>query len=320
VSVAFQNEVVSPGKLVVAPAEAAQWVAQQIERGMALRRAKVRHAEDLEKAREKKSEWVNQTNDLLKGMFDTESVAQEFNTWEVRVLPDYADVSLFIDVFYEEMDQRLLRLSSIHRRIPAANGSNGSAAPSLPRSALVAAPVISAAPGAGVKVSARSAISPAIAEGISAPAQPDDPHGHCLLILHGETAGAADRVSEFVSCLDFDPVRVEISPGDNTAAIEKFEQNANAAFAMIVLDGPTAALARPGSGGQVDSRLVFQLGYCVGKLGLRRVCVLMPDGGGSFCDEHGVLFVPLDAADGWQLQVARQLKRSGIEIDLNRLC
>jgi uncharacterized protein Usg len=320
VSIAFQNEVVSPGKLVVAPADAAQWVMQQIERGTVIRKAKVRNAEDLEKAREKKSEWVNQTNDLLKAMFDTESVAQEFNTWEVRVLPDYADLSLFIDVFYEEMDQRLMRLNSIHRRIPAVNGLNGLAVPSTPRPSLAAASAVSAAPAAAVKVSARSAISLAIAEGISAPAQAGDQHGSCLVLLHGETAAAADRVSEFVSRLDFDPVRVEISHENNAAAIEKFEQNANAAFAMIVLDGPTAASARPGSGGQVDSRLVFQLGYCVGKLGLRRICVLFPDSGGSFCDEHGVLFVPLDAADGWQLQVARQLRRSGIEIDLNRLC
>jgi predicted nucleotide-binding protein len=156
--------------------------------------------------------------------------------------------------------------------------------------------------------------------GVSSASPSSDQHGKCLLIIHGEATPAVDRVSDFVSRLDFDPIRVESAAGDNGAAIESLEQHPNAAFAVIVLDAHTAASARPGAGGTVDSRLVFQLGYCVGKLGLRRICVLIPDSGGAFCDQHGVLFVPLDGADGWQLQVARQLKRSGIEIDLNRMC
>ncbi len=134
-SVAIQNEPAAPGKLIVAPTEAAQWVLAQLEKGHAIRKLKLRYAEDLEKAREKKGEWVKQTNDLLKGMFDTESIAQEFNTWEVRVLPEYAELSLFIDVFYEEMDQRLMRLTSVHRRIPAGPGSNGAPAPDFGASA-----------------------------------------------------------------------------------------------------------------------------------------------------------------------------------------
>jgi len=41
----------------VPPADAAQWVQMQIEKGHAIRKVKLRYAEDLEKAREKKGEW-----------------------------------------------------------------------------------------------------------------------------------------------------------------------------------------------------------------------------------------------------------------------
>jgi len=119
----------------------------------------------------------------------------------------------------------------------------------------------------------------------------------------------------------FDPIRVESTPGDNAAAIESLEQHPNAAFAVIVLDAQTAASARPGSGGMIDSRWFSNLGIAFGKLGLRRICVLIPDSGGSFCrSARRPLSCRSNGADGWQLQVARQLKRSGIDIDLNRMC
>jgi len=58
----------------------------------------------------------------------------------------------------------------------------------------------------------------------------------------------------------------------------------------------------------IDSRLVFQLGYCVGEAwGFAEFCVLIPDSG---ADPSAISTAssswPLDGADGWQLQVARQ--------------
>src|SRR5262249_30767010 len=124
--------VTSPGKLIVPPAEAARAVWTQLERGRAIRKSRIRHAEELEKAREVKAEWVGQTIDLLKSMFDTESVAMEFSIIDARVLPDYAEVGLFIEVFYEEMDQRIARLESVYRRIPVNHGAGNGAAAARP--------------------------------------------------------------------------------------------------------------------------------------------------------------------------------------------
>ena len=46
-SVAIQNEPAAPGKLIVAPTEAAQWVLAQLEKGHSIRKLKLRYAEDL---------------------------------------------------------------------------------------------------------------------------------------------------------------------------------------------------------------------------------------------------------------------------------
>ncbi|MDJ1420817.1 MAG: hypothetical protein M5U10_02760 [Candidatus Methanoperedens sp.] len=36
-------------------------------------------------------------------------------------------------------------------------------------------------------------------------------------------------------------------------------------------------------------------------------------------DYHGVLYLPMDTNNGWQLSLAREIKQVGIEIDLNKV-
>ena len=36
-------------------------------------------------------------------------------------------------------------------------------------------------------------------------------------------------------------------------------------------------------------------------------------------ETHGIAHLPVDGSGGWQLHLARQMKRAGMDIDLNRL-
>jgi uncharacterized protein Usg len=368
---AVQNEpvVTAPGKLIIPPADAARAVWAQIDKGRAIRKTRIRYADELEKAREIKSEWVRQTIELLKSMFDSEAVAHEFSLWDARVLPEYAELKLFIEVFYEELDQRLLKLESIHRRIPvnhapavgtprlnaareaamraqapeldsandvgpeAGNGEpqpqrasrNGNGQPAgavAPRDGGRAALALTMAGVAGATAPSSSASSSGASSESGAYADEPAPvvGGNCLLLLHGDGAECADRAATFVSSLGFDATRVQADAGEARAVVDELCESQDTAFAAIVLDSKTAAAARPGSGDPLDRRFLFQLGCCVGKLGPRRVCVLVPESVACGNEEHGVMIITMDDADGWQLQFARQLKRSGIDIDLNRLC
>ena len=60
----------------------------------------------------------------------------------------------------------------------------------------------------------------------------------------------------------------------------------------------------------VRSGIVFELGYLVGRLGLKRVCVLYTGGNETFVSDHGIQFLPIDSGNGWQLHLARHLKRA----------
>lgn len=285
------------GKLIVPPVEAAQWVQTQIERGQSIRKLRLRYADELEKARAKKAEWVTQTYDVLKGMFDSDGVAQEFNSCDTRVLPDFAELHLFIEAFYDEMEQRLKKLQLVHRRIPVGRHPAPARSTSVPRSgrAVHATPV---------------AVPPPETPAASAePAPPAAGTKQCVLFQHGECDDAMARVEQFVEMLGLEAVRVDFG-----AALDRLGEADDVCFAMVVT--PAA------QGVSNDGRALFQLGCCVGKVGASRACIVATEGAGGGCggDVCGVACVGLDPADGWQLQVARQMKRAGVEVDLNRIC
>lgn len=142
-----------------------------------------------------------------------------------------------------------------------------------------------------------------------------------LLVIRGQASPASDSVGVFLKTLGIDVagIHAELS-GEHAGevALAALEKNPDAAFALLVLGrDDAAALRAPGACGP---GVAFQLGYLVGRLGLSRVCVLCEGGSEVFNDPHGILCLPIDPADGWHLQLARHLRRAGIEVDLNRLC
>lgn len=56
----------------------------------------------------------------------------------------------------------------------------------------------------------------------------------------------------------------------------------------------------------------------MGTLGRQRVCVLYSGDVELPSDYAGVLYLPLDAAGAWRFLLAKEMKASGIDIDLNR--
>src|SRR5215216_1563046 len=76
-------------------------------------RQKLKDLQDLEKARAVKQAWVTGYTTLLKRLFEGNAVADACNDWVGKIFPEYANPSLFIDNFYEEIDHRLQRLQAV---------------------------------------------------------------------------------------------------------------------------------------------------------------------------------------------------------------
>src|SRR5436190_7345867 len=104
-------------RLVVPRADALRVLKAQVEKGLEIKRSKLRYVADLERARAAKGDWTAATMTLLKGLFSTSAVADDCQNWVGKVLPEYADLNLFIEHFYDEMDQRIRKLHAVWKRV-----------------------------------------------------------------------------------------------------------------------------------------------------------------------------------------------------------
>jgi hypothetical protein len=285
-----QPQVSAASARLVAPRnEALKAIKTQLERGLEIKRAKIRYVADLERAREAKGEWTTTIMTMLKGMFSSSAVADECQNWVGKVLPEYADLNLFIEHFYDEMDQRLRKLHSVYQRIK--DLADDSPKPvSAPAQVPATNPDFFDAPAGAPRP---AATAPAMRAKTGA------------FIVYDADERAQTSVRDFCIKLGFEVTQIASGQSHNTV-VEQLDQNPQLDFGLIL----SRADAPPKP---------FELGYCVGRLGLKRVFVLSPCDDKLAVDEHGLLHIPLDPADGWQLHLARQFKRAGLEIDLNRV-
>jgi hypothetical protein len=313
-----------PPSLLLPKAVSARYVRNLIDKGVAIRRLRIRYVEDLEEVRSKKAEWVAHYTDVLRQLFSTGAVADACNDWVGRVYPEYAETSLFVEQFYQEMDHRCRRLRGVLKQIgemsdPVITVKSSDASGATPDGADAPA----SSPIDGSPTAAPFPPAAAAAEPLSPPAAVSG-----ILVTPCASDGtdvsrAGAAVGRFLEDLGVSLITVS-STGPAAKNTEVYEQGPDASFALLLLSPEEAAALRPAGEGQpaavCRADAAFQLGYFVGRLGVKHVVALVPGSFEPFTGSHGLSCLPLDASNGWQLQLARHLRRAGIDIDLNRLC
>ncbi|HEX8915926.1 MAG TPA: hypothetical protein VF796_26500 [Humisphaera sp.] len=344
-----------PLRLTVTAAAAAKQIAPWLAKGAAIRKHRLRDRADLDTARAEKMQWVTGYCDLLGRAFDSPAVAEACNDWVGRILPEYAPLGLFVEQFYEEMDHRLRRLQAVvdhledmageESRPAAAAAANTADAPAAKKDdhkgkALNWARLFPTAEELGgrtaedatdAELSPRppqiSPSKPMVAtvpttkpQGDGRPAQHAAPgtlppvvKPVGLLLVHA--ADDARAVCEFLADLAVTPRVVtagEVKAGD----VEQLMAGATPPGFALVWPCP----ADPAGSAATAAGFQFQLGFLAGRLGLTRVCLMQAAGKPVTDPASPVPSITLDAHGGWQLPLARTLKRAGVAVDLNRLC
>ena len=149
------------------------------------------------------------------------------------------------------------------------------------------------------------------------------PHGNKVFIVHGHDGGLKETVARFVARLVLEPVILHEKPNEGNAIIEKFERHSrDASFAVVLLTPDDKGGATESDPGTYRSRarqnVVLELGYFLGSLGRRKVCALYSEGVELPSDMSGILYIPVDSGNGWRLALAREIKASGFDVDLNK--
>ena len=81
------------------------------------------------------------------------------------------------------------------------------------------------------------------------------------------------------------------------------------------MGGSAHSLLKP----RARQNVIYELGLFESKLGRDKVCILHTSGVEIPSDISGVAFYEMDKAGGWQLSVAKELRASGIQVDLNMI-
>ena len=146
------------------------------------------------------------------------------------------------------------------------------------------------------------------------------PQGKNVFIIHGHDAGTKEEVARFISKLGLNPIILHEHANQGKTVIEKFEQHADVAYAIALLT-PDDIGASNTDRDQLRPRprqnVLFEFGYFIGRLGRKSVCGLVKGDVEIPSDYLGVLYINFDAYGAWKLELVKELRAAGLQVDVN---
>ena len=144
-------------------------------------------------------------------------------------------------------------------------------------------------------------------------------HDKRVFIVHGHDCEMKETIARFVEKMGLEAVILHEQANNGKTIIEKFEENSDVSFAIILMspDDLGKQKCAVDLNPRARQNVIFELGYFMGKLGRSKVCALVKDSVEKPSDIAGVLYI--DFNNGWKLELAKELKTSGFEIDMNKV-
>lgn len=142
-----------------------------------------------------------------------------------------------------------------------------------------------------------------------------------VFIVHGRDDGAKEAVARFLTKLDLKPIVLHEQPNQGRTIIEKFEEYARVGFAVVLLTpDDIGALQDQSENLQPRARqnVILELGFFLGKLGRNKTCALRKENVEVPSDYDGVIYISMDSHGAWKMELVRELKGAGFNVDANR--
>ena len=334
----------SPPKLVVSREEASRRIKSQIEMGREIRDQRMFSMADLESAQERRAKWLEYNIEMLTRLFDNPNFADEYNMGISFDFDSAITFGLKEQYFKEDINEQIRRLESFlehlklvpelteeqlrEKQLREEQFKEELLRAELPKEELLIEEPLKEEPlreklqrVESIKVEPLKEKQPRKEPPSSIALNKSQPLGGNIFIVHGRDEALKESVLRFIEKLGLRAVILHEQPNSGRTIIEKFEDSSNVDFAIVLLtpDDIVASRDKPKERqARAPQNVIFELGYFIGKLGHKRVCVLYKEDVEIPSDYMGVLYVPMDPRDVWRLLVAKGIKQAGIEIDLNK--
>lgn len=143
-----------------------------------------------------------------------------------------------------------------------------------------------------------------------------------VFIVHGHNEELKVKVARFIEKLDFQPIVLHEQASSGSTIIEKIEKYSNVGFGIILYTSCDVGAKKEDSSElkpRARQNVVFEHGYLIGKIGRKNVCALVQGEVETPNDISGVVYIPIGQSEAWHLQLAKELKTSGYDVDMNKL-
>jgi len=147
-------------------------------------------------------------------------------------------------------------------------------------------------------------------------------NSHDIFLIHGHDDLAKHNIARFIEKLGLNICILHEMENLGKTIIEKFEKHANVGFAIALLTKDDVVNSKQHPKSKVfraRQNVVFEMGYFIGKLGRDKVCALVEKGVELPSDINGIIYISLDTNETWKLNLIKELKGSGLNINLNKI-
>ena len=138
-----------------------------------------------------------------------------------------------------------------------------------------------------------------------------------VFIVHGHNGEIKQKVARLVEQQNIKPIILDEQVNTGKTIIEKFEQNSNvgAAVCLFTADDTGKANKEKDDKPRARQNVVLETGFFMGKLGRERLVIIAENRIELPSDMQGIVYIN----NNWELDMLKELKNMGFNIDLNKL-
>ncbi len=143
-----------------------------------------------------------------------------------------------------------------------------------------------------------------------------------VFIVHGHDNESKIKAARFVEKLNLTPIILHEQASSGKTIIEKIESYSDVGFGIVLYtpcDVGAVKKEKLDLKDRARQNVVFEHGFLIGKIGRENVCALVKSEIETPNDISGVVYIDMDKGDAWRFQLAKEMRKSGYEIDMNNL-
>lgn len=143
-----------------------------------------------------------------------------------------------------------------------------------------------------------------------------------VFIVHGHDDGAKNEVARFIEKLGFEAKILHEQIDSGATIIEKLEKHTDVGFAIVLYTACDVGGVRSKPEDlkpRARQNVVFEHGLLIGKIGRANVVALVKGDLEIPNDISGVVYKSMDISGAWKYSIAREMKSSGYDVDMNKI-